>query len=385
MITLNDYILVNESNEAWSKTCLGKGEWDHRGDYKYAKMLISWLIDDSDDKPEGIYMLKLTDKDKHVVKLKDIKLTPEDKKKLEDIRKNISKHKYQDFDEVMKKYGVAWKDINKQQLSGVGSDGNKGNQFETDFFNDFETKWEDKLKKIVGFSVVKDKKLDGALNQKRPYSFNSDGTITVGKPGSFDIGHTVTDITLDTDKGPVYLSLKSGALLSFANIGCIGKGAEKIIPRSWYTNPDEELPENGKRLLDMLCIDAEKYRQVFATRSNTNNATKARKAEYTKVDVTKEMKANKNFTTFIKSCIGYGYVMVHQNKGDDVDFIDLRREETLDKLITPINSAEVAYPSNAKRVEVHVDMPGIWISFDFRPADGGPVPNRCHVRYKFKK
>lgn len=385
MIKLDEYVFLIEANQTWSNTCLaGKDGWQHRGDYKYAKKVLSWLLDNDEDKPEGIYMGKSSEDSKSIIKLTDIKLSDEDKKALEEIRSNISKHTYQDFNKIMSKYGIVWTKINKQQLSGVGSEGNKGNQFEQDFYNDFDEKWASKIKEIVGCKEIKSKSLDGSKNQSRPYNFNSDGTITAGKPGSFDIGHTVTDITLETDKGPVYLSLKSGKLLSFANIGCIGKGTNKIIPRTWYNNPNEELPENGKKLLDMLCIDIDKFRAVFANRANTDNSTKTRKADYKKEDVTSQMKANKNFKTFIKSLIGYGYIMVHQNSGDDVNFIDLREESKLDSLVKNVMSAEVAYPTNAKRVEVHVDMPGIWISFDARPADGGPVPNRIHVRYKFK-
>lgn len=384
MIGLQEYVFLIESNNEWSQTVLGKHEWEYSGEYKYSKIVLNWLLGNGENIPKGIYIGKSTDNDKSIFDLSKLKLKESDKKDLQNLLNNISGSKYQDFDKIMNKYGIKWNKINKKQLSGVGSEGNHGNQFETDFMNDFDSKWESKIKEITGCKEIKNKEAVGGKNQRRPYNFNSDGTITAGKSGSFDIGATISDITLNTDKGHIYLSLKSGKLLSFANIGCIGKGNNLIIPRSWYNNPKEELPENGKRLLDMLCIDQEKYRAVFANKENTNNSTRVRTADYQKEDVTKRMKSNKNFMTFIKSLIGYGYVMVHQNQGDDVDFIDLREESKLDSLVNDILSAEVAYPTNAKRVEVHVDMTGIWINFVARPADGGPVPNRIHVQYNFK-
>lgn len=336
----------------------------------------------SNDTPECIYIGKSTDSDKTTVKL-SLELSESEKAQLQDLLDNVTDKGPKDFNSILEKHYLIYEDINKAQLSGVNSNGNVGNQFETDFYNEFEEKFEDKIKSIIGCKEIKSKSLDGSKNNKRPYYFNSDGSITTGKEGSYDIGHVVSDITLNTDKGVVYLSLKSGNILSFANIGCIGKGSFKIIPRSWY-NSDEELPEHGKQLLDMLGIDTERFKSVFQGRQNTSNNTKVRKATYETVDVTDKLKSNKNFIKFVRSAIGYGYIMVHQNSGDNVDFIDLRSEETLNKLTSHIISADVNYPKNAKRVEVHVDMPGIWLSFDLRPSDGGPVPNRVHVRYKFK-
>lgn len=383
MIKLNEYVFLTEEASPWSKTLLGTGlhNWTHEGDYKYAKTILNWILNPDDDTPKGIYIGKDTDKDKSVVSL-PIDLNDKEKKELQDLLENISKKSIKDFDSILSNHGLTWKNINKAQLSGVSSNGNKGNQFEIDFMNDFDEKWESKIKSIVGCNEINGKSLDGSKNKNRPYHFNSDGSITAGKEGSYDIGSTITDITLDTDKGNVYLSLKSGKLLSFANIGCIGK-KDPIIPRSWYDS-DDELPKKGKALLDILGIDETRYKEVFKGRKNTSNSNKVRKANYVKDDVTDILKNNKNFLKFVRSCIGCGYIMVHQNSEDDVDFIDLRSESKLNELTAKIIKAEVYYPTDAKRVEVHVDMPGIWLSFDLRPADGGPVPNRVHTRYNFK-
>lgn len=384
MIRLNEYVFLLEEASPWSKTLLGTSNhnWEHNGDYKYVKTLLQWILNPSDNSPKGIYIGKNTDKDKKIISL-PLDLTNEEKRNLEDLLKNISKKSIKDFNDILSSHGIEWKNINKAQLSGVSSEGNKGNQFETDFMNDFEEKWESKIKEITGCKTINSKSLDGGKNQNRPYHFNPDGSITAGKEGSYDVGSIVTDITLDTDKGPIYLSLKSGDLLAFSNIGCIGKKSDPIIPRNWYDS-DEELPKKGKALLDMLAIDETRYRNVFKGRKSSNNSNKVRKATYEKEDVTSLMKNNKNFIKFVRSNIGYGYIMVHQVKGDDVDFIDLRSEAKLNELTNHIVKAEVNYPTNAKRVEVHIDMSGIWLSFDLRPADGGPVPNRVHCRYKFK-
>jgi hypothetical protein len=386
-LSLVDYIFLNEDNSPWSKTVFsGKNGWEHRGSYSYAKTLLGWLLNkEGVDRPQGLYLGRDNSKEKRIVSFDDLKFSDSEKKQLEEMYNNISKYKYSDLDKILKRFGFKWGNINKKQFSGVGGgDGNVGNQFELDFMNDFDEKWESKIKEITGCKEIKNKTLDGGKNQKRPYNFNSDGSITAGKEGSYNIGSTVTDITLETDKGPIYLSLKSGKLLSFANIGCIGKGADQIIPRSWYNSDNEELPEKGKNLLNILGIDSQRFKQVFNHRENNSNSNKVKKATYEKVDVTKELQSNKNFLKLVRSCIGCGYIMVHQNQGDDVDFMDLRDESKLQQLTSKVISADVNYPKDAKRVEVHVDMPGIWISFDARPADGGPIPNRIHVRYKFK-
>lgn len=385
MISLNDYVNEYEKSSSWSKTLLGTGRhnWEHNGNYKYIRTLLNWILNPSDDTPECIYIGKSTDSDKTTVKL-PIELSEDEKTQLQELLDNVTNKGPKDFNSILEKHGLVWKNINKAQLSGVNSDGNAGNQFETDFYNDFEEKWEDRIKSIVGCKEIKSKLLDGTKNNKRPYYFNSDGSITAGKPGSYNIGSIVSDITLDTDKGPIYLSLKSGKLLSFANIGCIGKGSSQIIPRSWYNSDDSKLPEHGQQLLDMLGIDAERFKAVFKGYQNTSNSTKTNKATYEKFNVTDRFIKNDSFIKFVRSNIGCGYIMVHQNSGDDVDFIDMRSEKTLNKITDHVISADVNYAKNAKRVEVHVDMPGVWLSFDLRPSDGGPVPNRVHVRYKLK-
>lgn len=386
-LSLANYAVLFENNSPWSKTVLGgTTNWEHRGNYSYPKTLLSWLLNkEGIDRPQGLYIGRDDSKEKRIVSFDDLKFSEEEKKQLEEMYNNISKYKYTDLDKILKRFGFNWGIINKKQFSGVGGgDGNKGNQFELDFMNDFDEKWESKIKEITGCKEIKNKTLDGGKNQKRPYNFNSDGSITAGKEGTYDIGATVTDITLDTDKGPIYLSLKAEDLLSFANIGCIGKGANKIIPRSWYNSDNEELPENGKRLLDIFAINPQRFKQVFAHKKNTSNTNKVRKATYEKEDVTKKLQGNKNFLKLVRSCIGCGYILAHKNKGGDVDFIDLRDESKLLELTSKVISADVNYPKDAKRVEVHVDMPGIWLNFNARPADGGPVPNRIHTEYRFK-
>ena len=58
----------------------------------------------------------------------------------------------------------------------------------------------------------------GELNQRRPLSI-SGNSLKLGN-GAVDIGNTVTDITLKFNGNTeVYLSLKYGNTLAFANIG----------------------------------------------------------------------------------------------------------------------------------------------------------------------
>ena len=89
----------------------------------------------------------------------------------------------------------------------------------------------------------------GGLNQRRPLVFQGD-QVYIGKAGDPYIGPTVTDITVKSDKGPVYLSLKATGTVTFFNAGVTKYLiADEMKKFNTVKNPQ------GKALLKMLGLN----------------------------------------------------------------------------------------------------------------------------------
>lgn len=259
--------------------------------------------------------------------------------------------------------------------------GNKGNAFESYFIKNYHEKFEDDIKKIHPYDTFVSIQADGGKNTLRPLTFNDKG-ITCGKieGDNFNIGHDVTDVTVKTNDGEIYLSLKSGNSVTFVNAG-----VRKLFPDAFF-NDGAELPENGKMMLDMLCIDAEKFRNVFVNYAG-EEGKKVRKAQKDVVDITDALKANRLFKRFMQSVMGYGFIMVHQIKGDDVEYINLETKADLDKYIKDINEAYIEYPADgkAKRIDIIVKYDEIVFKINIRNKQGGTYPTHIMADYKFTK
>mgnify|MGYP001303689374 CR=1 FL=1 len=161
---------------------------------------------------------------------------------------------------------------------GEGSRGgrgvqNKGGQFEVDLTDDLETWWKDgskykskftekvidEMAKQYGWNKSKTFDVDnaGGLNQRRPLVFQGD-QVYIGKAGDPYIGPTVTDITVKSDKGPVYLSLKATGTVTFFNAGVTKYLiADEMKKFNTIKNPQ------GKALLKMLGLNPTKLSTVF--------------------------------------------------------------------------------------------------------------------------
>ena len=303
------------------------------------------------------------------------------KKSLTDLKKNIANSTVDDFNNAVKDLGFKWTNIFKGDVTGY-SDGlaskNKGNAFEAYFIDNF-SKFEPEIKKLVKYKKVTDISADGGLNQKRPLTF-SGGKITCGTAGDYNIGHTVTDVTLTVDKGKkIYLSLKYGNTVTFVNAGI-----KKLFTKEFFDG--EKLTGDGKTLLKMFNIDEDKFRDVFANYQVKGDGKKT-KSEKEVVDITSKLNNNKIFDEFVRSVIGYGFIMVHQISGDNVEFISFLTEDDLNKFVSNIESAKILYPIGGKdkRVDIVVRYPSIEIKFNIRSKDGGVLPTHLMADYKFIK
>lgn len=363
--------ILNNINEATMKGSGANSDYTKYG-YKYALAVIGKLLSGGE--------LRLGGKgDNGSISGKDIDAAT--KKALNALKKNIDGSTVEDFNDAVKDLNFKWTNIFKGDVTGY-SDGlaskNKGNAFEQEFVADFE-KYEPEIKKMVDYNEIVDVKPDGGLNQKRPLTFGS-GSITCGPAGDYNIGHTVTDITLTTDEGEkIYLSLKYGNTVTFVNAGI-----KKLFTKEFFDG--SKLTGDGKTLLDMFCIDEDKFREVFANYKGKGDG-KRQKANKHVEDITSKLKANKVFKNFVKSVIGYGFIMVHKTSKGDVEFINFLEESDLNKFVSKIDSATILYPTGGteKRVDIVVRYPSIEIKFNIRSKDGGVLPTHIMADYKFIK
>ena len=120
-------------------------------------------------------------------------------------------------------------------LGNRGSN-NKGAKFEKDFAdaldnwylggkeevaNDSVLKSIQEMDKIYGWKTSKsfDAVVDASANTPRPLIFNPRIQLTNTKGKGFDVGKSVTDITVNADGKQTYLSLKTGGTTTFFNVG----------------------------------------------------------------------------------------------------------------------------------------------------------------------
>lgn len=285
---------------------------------------------------------------------------------------------------------LKWTYIFKGDFSG-NADGlkssNRGNAFEGTFLETIKTDdvAQETLKKMCGNNCedlfVKEPTNDGYMNNKRPIVLNDNGLIC--KPctsENYNIGEIVSDITLHTDVGDRYLSLKYGNMVTLANLGI-----KRYIPNNFFTDELYELSDIGKMLLNTFCIDEKRFKDVFTKYDVKNKVSRSSVRE--DVDVTTKLNSNKKFEQFVKSIIGCGYIMVHKYGNGATEYIDLQSADKLDKYLGDIVSAKIRYPINgdAKRVDIKIAYPGIFFNFNFRPKNGGIYPTHLMADYKFLK
>lgn len=306
---------------------------------------------------------------------------------LKNLKANIDGTTSKAFDAAINNPRYSWSNIFKGDFSGYAkglASKNKGNAFEAQFIAEFD-KFEPELKKLVGYEkLMGDPRPDGGKNQKRPLTF-SGGKITCGPAGDNNIGHTVTDVTVPVSKcsaapnGELYLSLKYGNTVTFVNAG-----VKTLFTKAFFAG-EEDLSVDAKALLKMLCINPDRFREVFTTYKGKAPGEKKSKAQKEKVDITDELKRNATFKTFMQSVMGYGFVLVHQSNNGNVDFIDLTTESALNEFIADIKKAHIEYPKpgEAKRVDVVIKYPKIEFKINIRSKDGGVLPTHIMADYKF--
>lgn len=224
---------------------------------------------------------------------------------------------------------------------------------------------------------------EGGKNQKRPL-IKKGGNIIISAGGAstLNIGSTLTDITLEIDGKPVYLSVKFGSTLSFFNCGVRSSGNDKLalFPEAKLRAGD--IPKDGKDYLDMFGINYRSFLNVFENYGKVSGPTINNHIQKT----TLSSSGKTALEDLIASGVGYGYWMCHYT-GSELKFyeIDQNYMRKASNLIG--NGVEVQYggaSGTGKRIDIVFETESYKFKFNIRNKSGGVYPTHTNGDY-YKK
>ena len=224
---------------------------------------------------------------------------------------------------------------------------------------------------------------EGGKNQKRPLKkTGSNIIISAGGATTNNIGSTLTDITLEIDGKPVYISVKFGSTLSFFNCGIKGGGKDSLalFPEAKLKNG--EIPDDGQKYLEMFGIDHEKFLAVFEDYGKKSGTTVEDHIERT----TLSTQGKQALQNLIKSGVGYGYWMCHYT-GSALKFYEID-QDYMNKAATLVgNTVEINYGGaggKGKRIDMLFETQSYEFKFNVRNKQGGVYPTHTNGDY-YKK
>lgn len=361
MISLNQYLF---------ESTFSTDNYVHKGAYDYPQEVIAKILAGEDLKL-GSHGTEGT-----------IKASEFDTDKLTDILNDITNTSYKDFNDACNVPNI-WSKLYKGDFSGYNNPNkNKGNAFEKEFISNFFSKYKEDLEKCLGHKIdVKGELVNaGVNNTKRPLTLK-DGELF---PEPYDInkvGSYVTDVTIETTDGQLYLSLKWGSQVTFINIGINNKDTMPV--EAFKTSDPSKFGEKGKYIIDMFGIDDKKFIDIFNTYDSSN-----KKSSKDIVDITDKVNKEGKLIEFIKHIIGCGFILVHQQQNGYTHFYNLLTEKDLNKFVgDSIKHCEIKYPTkgSAKRLDIECELENITIKFNLRHKDGGLYPSHLLSDYTFKK
>jgi len=292
-----------------------------------------------------------------------------------------------DLVKLKKTLGLSCKVVFGDGSRGGRGTKNLGNIFETKLYNDI-VKWVDgekildnankklihELAEEYNLNSKKNIKIIpmGHLDQKRPLKFIG-GKIYVGST-DFDIGKTITDISLDADGDHIHLSLKYGGTVTFFNAG-VGKTLMKTeMEKGAVTNKD------GLAILNMFNINNEKFCEIFNSYGDKTKMEKFSEDTFNHID-------KDALQDLIKSGVGYGYHLIHKVSSGIHHY--KMSKKNLDKYTEPL-SCKVYYGGLkpgpiAKRVDMVVETPMFILKFNIRNKNAGIYPTHFMADYSMKE
>lgn len=147
---------------------------------------------------------------------------------------------------------------------------------------------------------------EGGLNKARPLTANPSG-MYVGGSGNYNIGATVTDVTVKgkrptgiVDK-TVYLSLKKGSTVSYFNAG-LGTSFLPGFPTSNNVTANYRWTPQFQNLAKHLGIDLDLFWQTFIYKQTPSKPIAVTRPSFNKGAVEQ----------LLQSAVGHGFHMVHK-------------------------------------------------------------------------
>ena len=213
-----------------------------------------------------------------------------------------------------------------------------------------------KLEKCNEIKVVS----EGRQNKKRPMKLVNDHWEigTASRTNGYDIGATVTDVTLHTKcknvKRKIYLSLKTSGTTNLSNLGL----KTNVFPVDEVKAGKIE-KKDGLALMDTFGLNEEYLCSTFNEFQDGNRRYhKTETPNGYNRDLIKEL---------IKGSLGYGYHYVHLQKGTKIKHLEID-QNFLERASTPSN-VKINYGGDtggAKRVNIHMTTPVFNMVFNIR-------------------
>lgn len=215
----------------------------------------------------------------------------------------------------------------------------------------------------------------GSANNKRKVPITESGISTM-TDADINIGKRISDITVLTQgKGSsklteTYISAKFGDTVALLNLGV----------KQWFLKDEIEAGviknKIAKDLMHILGIDEKRFCDSFNDYDVKNS-----KRTVDLVTVTQNINKQR-LENLVKATIGYGYIMVHKQKGGTS--VILMNKSKMKKYLT-IKNVDVQYPVNGsiKLVKVKVQLDGLDIDFVIRATDGSVYPTHMVANYTY--
>ena len=273
---------------------------------------------------------------------------------------------------------------------GNGSSGNRGvnnrgNLFEGIFATALQAWWDgeevsdkkilaaiEDIDKTYNLRASKTLKIEvvGGENTKRPIQFGSTIVLSNPKGSGFDVGKSLTDVTLTTDSQEIYLSLKLGGTTTFFNVGV----------RTILTPPELKSGnisnKNGLKLLSIFGIDPIRFCQIFNGDKLERSQFIDRRAKYDSAAIGK----------LLQSGIGYNYHVIHKLSSK---ILSKKMDAAAMKKAANITSGITVYyggkGGNGKRIDVEFESSSYKFKINIRDtqgADGYPTRMMCDFNHK---
>ena len=208
----------------------------------------------------------------------------------------------------------------------------------------------------------------GGENTRRPLMFSPRIQLKNPKGSGFDVGESVTDVTLTLNPGrkKVFLSLKLGGTTTFFNVG-----VKTILTKSDIQNLNIR-NRDGKKLLKMFGIDEVKFCQVF---NGTGKGSIDNRPRYDR----------KALQHLLESGIGFNYHIIHKLTGR---ILSKEMNKAAMQKAARVGAPKIYYGGKGgkgRRIDIEMASPTYIFKLNLRDTqgkDGYPTRLMCDFKYR---